>query len=95
MQVNLNLELLGFHQQNQWLIYVFLTVGGVVAGYKLFRFLRGRMGLGGRIFEAVDEALSWLPGYSRIEDHKRADAERKVFLERRKNRKPGQITDEM
>lgn len=89
------IELVGLYQQSKWLINAFLVVGGIVAGYKLFHFLRGRVGLGGRIFEAVEEALSWLPGFSKIEDYKRADAERKAFLKRRKNRKPGQITDEM
>lgn len=68
---------------------------GAIAGIRLYRYLKGKEPWWSRLWSSLDTFWSWLPGDDPIKEREVAKEEHKRFLERRRNRKPGNLTDEM
>ena len=84
-----------FYRQYALWINTIGAVFAIISAIRLFLYLRGKEKAGSRWLSALGALFTWTPFDDPVRDHKRAEEEHQEFLRKRKNRKPGHLTDEM
>jgi hypothetical protein len=88
-----------YYQQNEPVINVLMFICSLILAVRYFFYLKGKERTGSRIWSFFDVLTTWLPTSDPVEEDKQArkdsEAERRAFLNKRKARKPGNLTDEM
>ncbi|MDC7676163.1 hypothetical protein [Asticcacaulis machinosus] len=88
-----------YYQQNEPVINVLIFICSLILAVRYFFYLKGKEKIGSRIWAFFDVLTTWLPASDPVEEDKQArkdsEEERREFLNKRKARKPGNLTDEM
>ncbi|MFT3997910.1 MAG: hypothetical protein QM667_10935 [Asticcacaulis sp.] len=76
-------------------INIIIAAFALLSAIRFFLFLKGKETLRTRLIEALSVFAIWLPFDDPVKDYKDEELRHRAFLRKRKNRKPGHLTDEM